>query len=431
MGNETQINHTEQEQRFMKARVKLLLKARFFGQLAMTMKMIPTPSVPVMAVDGKRLFFNPEGIAPYSDPEIRFIIAHEVLHVALLHHVRGKNLQNAELRNMAADYVVNQALVDNPIPEASTPEDALLDHRFRGMSMEQVYRILEQELMPGGGNDQTPDNQGQGQNQDNQGQGQGQGKNQDNQGQGQGQNQDNQGQKFNDFGQFIEPRNSDGSPMSEAQVRAEVAQVKGKVMNAVTQAKKAGTMPGGIERLISELYAPKADWATLLQQYVSEICFEDWNFQACHTRLLQQYGIVCPVIDGRKLGDMTAIVDTSKSTNKKQLKQMGGEISSILFNYPGTRVFVIYCDASVQKVEEFDSSEGFRVAGKGGGGTAVRPALRWIDEHLPDNKLTIYLTDGYVPDISALDERDEPVIVGVFNGKKDLGLNRCLVLDIN
>jgi predicted metal-dependent peptidase len=54
---------------------------------------------------------------------------------------------------------------------------------------------------------------------------------------------------------------------------------------------------------------------------------------------------------------------------------------------------VIYCDCSVQGVEEFRTGERVKLNPRGHGGTDFRPVFGWIADHRLDPACLVYLTD--------------------------------------
>ena len=46
------------EQKLSRARVQLLLDQPFFGTLCLRLKLVPLPSFPMMATDGRRVVYN-------------------------------------------------------------------------------------------------------------------------------------------------------------------------------------------------------------------------------------------------------------------------------------------------------------------------------------------------------------------------------------
>jgi hypothetical protein len=145
------------------------------------------------------------------------VLAHEVIHCALLHPFR---IGQRDLRqfNEAADYAinnflqgVNEAAVTQKLPEPFPLwKGALINPGFGGMSAEEIYALIQKPT--GGGGQPNPNGQGQG----NSGQGNGNGQSQPGKGgqqppppSGQGQGQANQGQG-NDDGAGDEPASSPG-----------------------------------------------------------------------------------------------------------------------------------------------------------------------------------------------------------------------------
>ena len=93
-----------------------------------------------MATNGVSLFYNPEFVDILNAAELAGVLAHEVLHPALQHHTRRGDRSQARW-NMACDYAINPILIDAGL---TLPKDVLIDNRFRGMSAERIYNLIEQ-----------------------------------------------------------------------------------------------------------------------------------------------------------------------------------------------------------------------------------------------------------------------------------------------
>jgi predicted metal-dependent peptidase len=104
---------------------------------------------------------------------------------------------------------------------------------------------------------------------------------------------------------------------------------------------------------------------------------------------------------------LAVAVDTSGSIGAAELARFGAAIDGLLADGAVSAVTVIYADAEVQGVVEFDAGDTVKLESKGGGGTDFAPALAWIGEHMPDAIACVYLTDLYGP---AGPEPDFPVI---------------------
>jgi Putative metallopeptidase domain len=127
--------------RMQKARTTLLLDHPFFGTLLFRLGAQARSSIATMATDGVSLYFNPQFVETLSAAEIAGTLAHEVMHPALQHHTR-RGGRNPRRWNMACDYAINPMLLDAGL---TLPKDVLLDNRFRGMSAERIYNLLEEE----------------------------------------------------------------------------------------------------------------------------------------------------------------------------------------------------------------------------------------------------------------------------------------------
>ena len=134
-------NETPTSLRIQKARTSLILDHPFFGSLLFRLKGRECRSIQTMATDGVSLFYNPEFVETLNAATLAGTLAHEVMHPALHHHVRrsGRNLKRW---NVACDFAINPLLVDAGL---SLPDGVLIDNRFRGMSAEQIYNLLESE----------------------------------------------------------------------------------------------------------------------------------------------------------------------------------------------------------------------------------------------------------------------------------------------
>ncbi|MFN3650220.1 MAG: DUF2201 family putative metallopeptidase [Armatimonadota bacterium] len=96
--------------------------------------------ISIAAVDGYlgEMYVHPEW--RFTHEEWIFIYVHELLHVALLHHSRGRG-RDPWLYNVAADFVINGWLVEMGVGQVPSV-GALYDPRLQGMSTEEVYDLL-------------------------------------------------------------------------------------------------------------------------------------------------------------------------------------------------------------------------------------------------------------------------------------------------
>ncbi|WP_030847079.1 DUF2201 family putative metallopeptidase [Streptomyces sp. NRRL F-4474] len=98
-------------------------------------------AVAAVSATAGEIYVNP--LRTFEDDEWRFILAHEMLHAALRHGER-RGGRDPYLHNVAADYVVNDWLVQMRI--GSMPEGLLHDPALRGLSVEEVYDRIATDL---------------------------------------------------------------------------------------------------------------------------------------------------------------------------------------------------------------------------------------------------------------------------------------------
>ena len=127
------------------SRIALLLKAPFFGTLATRLDLVNADDwLSTAATDGRKFYYNSEFVNKLPPKQVEFLMGHEVLHVVYDHMGRRGDRQPA-LSNIAADYAVNQDLIDQRIGEKITVVPILYDKRWTGMSYEEIYDKLYDE----------------------------------------------------------------------------------------------------------------------------------------------------------------------------------------------------------------------------------------------------------------------------------------------
>ena len=98
------------------ARIALLLKHPFFGNLATRLKLVNADDwCPTAGTDGRHFFYNTKFIDSLTPKEAEFLFGHEVLHNVFEHMLVRIGDRDPQLWNIAADYAVNQILKDSNI----------------------------------------------------------------------------------------------------------------------------------------------------------------------------------------------------------------------------------------------------------------------------------------------------------------------------
>lgn len=370
--------------RLSNARAGLLLDQPFFAYVLLNLQMKEAPAllpniipwlkmVPTIGTDGKNLWYNPDFCADKTMGELKFLLAHEVLHPIFMHLTRSYG-RDPELFNQAGDHVINLILKEAGF---TMPKEGLCDDRFKGMTTDEVYDILLKEQ----------------QKKKQQGGGKGKG--------GQGHDPNCKGGCGHDHskgpggacGGLIKPTDEKGRELSRDQQQAMEIEWKGIVAQAAQIAKQQGRLPGGLESVIDELLTPKIPWQKVVAEFIERSARSDYSWEVSDRSYLQR-GFYVPSLDSTEMGDIGIIIDTSGSVSDEELVQYASEISAICSMLRPSKIYVVYVDTRVAGVDEFEVSDlplKFNV--KGRGGTDFKPGFAWFEDQGIVPQCLIYFTD--------------------------------------
>ena len=361
-------------QRIQKARTALVLDHPFFGSLLFRLKDRPSLAVKTMATDGVSLLWNPEFVGTLNAATLAGTLGHEVMHPALHHHLRRSGREPKQW-NIACDYAINPLLIDAGL---KLPEGVLIENRFRGMSAEQIYNLLESEA------DSGEDNNG-----DDQSGSAGGGTSV---APGTGDSGDPDAPETEGgIGQVLDaPEPGDDCPTHEEQAREwDVA-----VNQAMTVARQAGKLPAGVVRTMEGAAEAAVDWRELLRRLWSETTASDYSWMRPNRRHLWT-GLYLPGVVREGVGEVAIAVDCSGSISARQLRLFEAEARSILEGQRPDRVYVLYFDTAVHKVEAYEAGQRIALTPVGGGGTAFEPCFEWLDKRGIRPQTMVFLTDLY------------------------------------
>ena len=354
--------------RIQKARTTLLLDHPFFGTLLFRLGAKPCRSIATMATDGVSLFYNPEFVGTLNAAELAGVLAHEVMHPALQHHTRRGDRDQARW-NMACDYAINPILLDAGL---SLPKDVLIDNRFRGMSAERIYNLIEEQRQEDGSDGKS-----------------------ESQGEPGGESNDEAGEPSapatpGGIGQVLdapESENGEGQTVAEQARDWQIA-----VEQAENVAKLAGKLPAGAQRTLEAAQAARVDWRELLRRAWSDTIPSDYSWMRPNRRHIWA-GVYLPGVICEGVGEVAIGVDCSGSVHARQLGLFEAEIRSILAGQRPRLVHVLYFDATVHKIETYQPGEQVSLSPVGGGGTDFRPCFRWLEEQGIQPQTLVFLTD--------------------------------------
>ena len=365
--------------RLVDAKVLLLFKSPFFGQLCSRMQIVNADAwCPTAATDGKNFYYNSRFIKQLTDDELVFLFGHEVLHCVYDHMGRTKdNQSDPQLSNIAQDYVINGDLVDQRIGEKITTVPVLYDTKFRGWSSEEVYDYLYENMDKI--NIQDLINQLLDEHLD---------------GDEDGDGDADDGIETDADGNAISKKKPKMSAAEKQKIRD---QIKKAVINAAKAEPNAGNLPAGIQRILDELTAPKVNWRELLQQQIDSTIKSDYSFMR-PSRKAQHTGACLPGMIVDQTIDVVVSIDLSGSINEIQMRDFISEVKGIMDLYPTFKLKLFTFDTAVYNDMDFDemnADELLEYPFQGGGGTDFM--CNW--EHMKANdiqpKKFIMFTDGY------------------------------------
>ena len=266
-------------------------------------------------------------------------MAHEVMHPALQHHTRRGD-RDRKRWNIACDYAINPLLLDAGL---TLPKDVLIEHRFRGMSAERIYNLIDEQ-----------------------------------------QDQDSSTERrkcgwccfwrrwrkttrqeecerrahcasnTGGIGQVLDapqPEGDDGDTVAEQAREWKIA-----VEQAENVAKLAGRLPAGVTRSLEQSQAAGVDWRELLRRAWSETIPSDYSWMPPNRRHIWA-GLHLPGVRSEGAGEIAIAVDCSGSINARQLGLFEAEVRSILEGQRPSRVHVLYFDTEVHKAEVYQAGQ--------------------------------------------------------------------------
>jgi len=367
--------HLTAEQKLVRARTQLLLSHPFFGTLCVRLKLVAGP-VPTMATDGRRIVYNPKYVEDLKPAELEGVLAHEVLHCALAHHCR-RGERNPDLWNEAADYAVNPILLASGM---ILPAGILVDPGFANMSAEEIYARLMR-MQKDAGSDSTDKATGQGSS-----------PNEPPASGAAGQQRDRQPRRPGAVGEVVDAVSEDGNTASQAERLRQEREWSIAAEQAMRCAKSCGREPAGVDRALEKERNASIDWRSVLRDFISASRPSDYSWTPPNRRHIAR-GLYLPSVVRSGIDEIVIAVDTSGSIGVEELQQFAGEITAIADEMQPDRIYVVYCDACVQAVQEFVLPESVVLSPKGGGGTDFRPPFQWVEQQQLVPACLIYLTD--------------------------------------
>lgn len=354
------------EERITKAKIWLLTKRPWFGQLSCYLNIIENRLVPTAGVDLRgNLYYNPEWCDKLTDEQLRGLLCHEVLHLALQHIPRCGD-RDKLLWNIACDLKVNIEIASDRNMELP-PNGVKINngndgYKFDGGKIDKVseataencYQIIRKHMKARPTTDQDLI-------------------------------------IMSDDPKDIEDLKKAGiNPIPAGQVAGLGRDWQSRVYNASQMAK--GDTPAGVARELFKLEHSELPWNTIIKQRLRKMATKH-SWQKPSKRYLPWY---FPGRTKNKGVKIVAAIDTSGSMSKEQITKALSELYGLMSTFHFLELWVTDCDAKVYNAKKVKQTDLARMVLSGGGGTDFRPVFHWIKDEFNNNiDSLIFFTDLY------------------------------------
>jgi predicted metal-dependent peptidase len=358
----------EARDRLTVARVGLLLRASFFGNLATRLKLTNADEwCGTAATDGRNFYYNSRFVMMLKTGELEFLFGHEVLHCVYDHFGRRGD-RDPQLWNIANDFCVNADLKKHRVGKFITTVPCLYDKKYEGMSSEQVYDALyekAEKIDIDNLIDQLIDEHMNGDG--------------DSDGQG-GKEGDGKGRM----------------PQLTKEERDAIRDEIKEAMLSAASATGAGDLPANVRRMIEDLTEPKMNWRELIRQQLESTIKSDFTWMRA-SRKGWDMDAVMPGMRNDDMIDIVIFIDASGSIDAKMLRDFLSEVQGIMDSFPSYKITIGSFDTEVHNVQAYNSDNLDTIVDyeiEGGGGTAFECMFEYMREQDIQPKRLVVFTDG-------------------------------------
>lgn len=339
------------------ARVGLLLRHPFFGNMATRMKLVDASDwLGTAATDFRNFYYNREFFEKMTPRQVEFVVAHEILH-CVYDHMGRREGRDPKIFNIAADYCVNGLLKRERIGD-DPPVNFYHDPKYYGWSAEQVYDELAKKY---------------------------------------------DDEQLNQLGQMLDEHldpDGDGKDGQPKHSKDDLKKIRDEIKEAMIQAANAagaGNVPGEIARMIKEMTEPKMNWRELLRQQIQSTIKNDFSFSRPN-RKGQMSGAILPGTNFDTTIDICVSIDMSGSISDAQAQDFMSEIKGIMQEFKDFKIKVWCFDTKVYNEADFDGYTADEIDDyevMGGGGTEFDVNWDYMKDNDINPKKFIMFTDGY------------------------------------
>jgi len=344
-----------------KAKAAVILDHPFFASILAKRKLILSPVVMTAGIDDRgTLYFNPDFIGRCSVPQLVWTMCHEVGHYIGQHFTRLGNRDKFRW-NFAGDAWINDWLKEERIGEP-VPNTVNMPGSF-SLTVDEIYNSLPQGKGGKGGK-------------------------------GQG-----NGPAGNEYDNGLGDEKVEGEqPLTPGEAESVAVEVKLDVAEAAQVARMRGKLSANAERLVDSIINVRTPWHEILERFMVSFTNSEYSWKRPNKRFLSLDLYLPSVGKVPRMGIAVVEIDTSGSIDMRQLQHFGGHVNRVLGECLPEKLYVVYTDSKVCRVDVFTPDDfPITFTPAGGGGTDMREVFRWIEQEGIDPECVIILTDGYTP----------------------------------
>ena len=361
----------------------LTVSLPYLSGLAAAVRVTLDARVPTMGVFASgRLVVNPEFAEKLKENELIFVLAHELLHLALRTHDRARGSHHLEF-NYAHDYIINDILrkelgmeyvpaggLDMPGASKRSAEEIVLEMRRNAEIMPSKTAVFGgEETTVGrmfGPRDRPP----------------------------------GRAERDADAGDVLgSQREKEMFPDDVAQQAAEVAAIKERASSSLALARAVGALkglrgddPGGTSEVVSALRGIyRTPWEVALQRWLESVAPGERTFVRPSRRGADRSDVVLP--GRRREGWMLNVILDTSGSMLEEIPRALGAIADFCEAIVVDQIRLLQCDVAVTSDETLSPAElaQYRVTGFGGSDLTAAMELLAAD---PQVRAAAIITDG-------------------------------------
>jgi predicted metal-dependent peptidase len=361
----------------------LTVSLPYLSGLAAAVRVALDARIPTMGVFASgRLVVNPAFVEKLKENELIFVLAHELLHLALRTHDRARGSQHLEF-NYAHDYIINDILrkelgmdhvpaggLDMPGARERSAEEIVLEMRRNAEHMPSMTAVFGGEQTTVGRVFGPP-----------------------------GRRPDGAAAETDAGDVLGSQREKDMFPDEVAQQAEEIAAVKERASDSLAMARAVGALkgmrgadPGAASEVVTALRGIyRTPWEVVLQRWMESVAPGERTFVRASRRGADRSDLVLP--GRRREGWMLNVILDTSGSMVEEIPRALGAIADFCEAVAVDQIRLLQCDVAVTSDETLSPTELAQYQVTGFGGSDLTPAMALLAAD-PQVTAAAIITDG-------------------------------------